>query len=146
MADIAANDQGLIEENIFGFFRCDPMSLPILVGIRFVPIEACALIQRVLMLRHDQPKYTIDVYSPGSREQTGEPVKKFASNGKHAHNSLTVKLSPERERGSAQFFRRSVRERFAIILRCRDRINADLAHHRNSEPDGRAGFGRWPIH
>jgi hypothetical protein len=47
MANIAANDQGLVEENIFGFLRCDLMPLSIVLAIPFVPIEACALIQRL---------------------------------------------------------------------------------------------------
>jgi hypothetical protein len=45
MADVAANDQRFVEENIFSFLRCDLMPFPILVSIRFVPIEACAFSQ-----------------------------------------------------------------------------------------------------
>jgi hypothetical protein len=52
MADIATNDQGLVEENILSFLLRDLMSFPILLDIRFVPIEPDALIERVLTLRH----------------------------------------------------------------------------------------------
>ena len=52
MPDIAANDKGLVKENIFGFFLGDAMAFPILLSICFIPIEADALIQRVLRLRH----------------------------------------------------------------------------------------------
>jgi hypothetical protein len=53
MAKVAANDQGLIEEDVFGFFLCDLMSFPILLTVPFVPVEAGALIERVQAFRHD---------------------------------------------------------------------------------------------
>jgi hypothetical protein len=53
MADIPANDQWLIEEDFLGFFLGNLMSFPILLTIPFVPIEARALIKRVLAFRHD---------------------------------------------------------------------------------------------
>jgi hypothetical protein len=42
MADVAANDQRLVEEYVFSFFLCGPMSLPILPN--FIPIEPGAFI------------------------------------------------------------------------------------------------------
>ncbi len=62
MADIAANNQGLIEEDIFGFFLGDLMPIRFLLNIRFVPIETGAVIQRISTFRHDL-EYTIDIYS-----------------------------------------------------------------------------------
>jgi len=52
MSDITANDQRLAEKNILGFLLGDLMLFPILLDIRFVPIEADALIQRILTHRH----------------------------------------------------------------------------------------------
>ena len=52
MADIAANDQRLAEKNILSFLLGDLMVFPILLNIRFVPIEADALIERVLTRPH----------------------------------------------------------------------------------------------
>ena len=53
MTNITANYQGLIEEQIFGFFRRDPVPFPILMNIRFVPIKSDALVERVPTFRHD---------------------------------------------------------------------------------------------
>ena len=53
IAKVPANDQRLIEEDVFGFFLCDLMSFPILVTVPFVPIEAGAPIKRVQAFRHD---------------------------------------------------------------------------------------------
>jgi len=61
MADIAANDQRLVEENVFGFLRRNLMAIPILWAIRFVPIETSAVVQRVFTFRH-KAQYTIDIY------------------------------------------------------------------------------------
>jgi hypothetical protein len=61
--NIAANDHGLVEENIFRFFRRDPMPLPVLLSVGFVPLEASASVQRVSSFSHTQ-QYTIDIYRP----------------------------------------------------------------------------------
>jgi hypothetical protein len=53
MADITANDQSLAEKNVLGFLLGDLMLFPILLNIRLVPIEADALVQRILARRHD---------------------------------------------------------------------------------------------
>ena len=66
MAPIAADDQRLIEEDVFGFFLGDLMPLPILLSIRFIPIEAGAVFQRVSAFRHAH-QYTMDVYGAASR-------------------------------------------------------------------------------
>jgi hypothetical protein len=42
MPDVAANDQGLIEEDVFGFLRRDTVPFPILRRIRLVPLESRA--------------------------------------------------------------------------------------------------------
>jgi hypothetical protein len=54
MADVPANGKRLVEKNILSFLLSDLMSLPILLSIRFVPIEADTFIQRVLTLRHSK--------------------------------------------------------------------------------------------
>ncbi len=61
VADVTANDQRLIEEDVFGFFWSDLMLLPILLNVGFIPIESGALIQRALAFRHNH-EYTMDVY------------------------------------------------------------------------------------
>jgi len=53
MADVPTNNQWLIEEDFLGFLLGNLMSFPILLTISFVPIEARALIKRVLAYRHD---------------------------------------------------------------------------------------------
>ncbi len=53
MPYIAANDDRLIEEHVFGLFLRNLMSLPILLNIGFVPIETNATVQRVFPFRHD---------------------------------------------------------------------------------------------
>ena len=58
---IAADDERLIEKDVFGFFLGDLMPLPILLSIGFVPIEAGAVLQRVLAFRHAH-QYTMDIY------------------------------------------------------------------------------------
>jgi len=63
MADIAANDYRLIEENVFGFFRGYPMAVPILPGIHFIPVETRAFVQRVFVFRHGY-QYTMGIYEP----------------------------------------------------------------------------------
>jgi hypothetical protein len=40
MPNVTVNDQGLAEKDIFGFFRGDLMPLPVLLSIRFIPLEA----------------------------------------------------------------------------------------------------------
>jgi hypothetical protein len=62
MPDVAANDQGLIEENIFGLLRSDLMPFPILLSVRIVPVEAGTAVQRVSPFRHNH-EYTMDVYT-----------------------------------------------------------------------------------
>jgi hypothetical protein len=41
------------------------MPSPILLSIRFVPIETGAVIQRISTFRHDH-QYTIDIYRPAT--------------------------------------------------------------------------------
>ena len=53
MAEVPTNNQWLIEEDFLGFLLGNLMSIPILLTISFVPIEARALIKRVLAYRHD---------------------------------------------------------------------------------------------
>jgi hypothetical protein len=53
VTDIAANNQRLIEEDIFSLLRRNSMLLPVLLCIRVVPIETNALIQRAPSFRHD---------------------------------------------------------------------------------------------
>jgi hypothetical protein len=53
MAEVPTNNQWLIEEDFLGFLLGNLMSFPILLTISFVPIEARALIKRVLAYRHD---------------------------------------------------------------------------------------------
>lgn len=52
MADIAADHQRFIEEDILGFFRSYPMTFPILVRVGFIPFKTGTRFERVLFLRH----------------------------------------------------------------------------------------------
>lgn len=42
MSRVVPNHQGLAEENILSFFGSDPVKIPILMDISFVPIESYA--------------------------------------------------------------------------------------------------------
>jgi hypothetical protein len=44
MPDITADDQRLVEKNIFCLFRRDSMAFPILLSIRVIPITANAIL------------------------------------------------------------------------------------------------------
>ena len=61
MADIRANDERFIEEDVFGFFLANPMSLPVLGTVGLIPIETRTRVKRVLRLRHDF-QYTTHIY------------------------------------------------------------------------------------
>lgn len=62
MADVAAHDERVIEEDVFRLLWRDLMKVPLLVGIRFVPIETGAVIQWVSALFHHRHQYTIIIY------------------------------------------------------------------------------------
>lgn len=53
MTNLTPDYQGLIEEQVLGFFQCDPVPLPILANVRFVPIKSGAFAERVPRFRHD---------------------------------------------------------------------------------------------
>ncbi len=52
MADVAANDQGFIEEYAFSLLRRDSMAFPVLVRVSFIPFEPGASIERIVVFRH----------------------------------------------------------------------------------------------
>src|ERR1039457_7291032 len=52
VADIAAHDQGLVEEHILSLFGADSMTLPVLVPIGFVPFKTGTGIEWILAFRH----------------------------------------------------------------------------------------------
>ena len=52
MTDIAANDQGCIEKDVFGFLWSDAVPFPVLRCIRFIPIKAGTSIERLFAYRH----------------------------------------------------------------------------------------------
>jgi hypothetical protein len=62
MADVASDHQRFVEEDVFSLLRGDLMPVPVLPGIRVIPIEAYAIIQRVSALRHTY-QYMTDIYA-----------------------------------------------------------------------------------
>src|ERR1039457_3884304 len=57
VTNVAANDQGFMEEHIFGFFRSDPMPSPVLVRVAFLPFKPVTAIQRVFTFRQHPSIY-----------------------------------------------------------------------------------------
>lgn len=62
MADVAANDQRLVEEYVLRFLRRNAMPIPVLLSICIVPIKSHAAIQKIVVIRHIH-QYTMVVYS-----------------------------------------------------------------------------------
>ena len=52
MTDIAADNQRLVEEDIFDLFRSDAMPLPILVRVGFIPFKTRTRFERIFLFRH----------------------------------------------------------------------------------------------
>ena len=62
MAQIAADDQWLVEKHIFGLFWRDLVAVPVLLSVLVIPIETGAVIERVSVVRHSY-KYTMNIYT-----------------------------------------------------------------------------------
>lgn len=52
MANVAADHQGVTEEDILSLVQRNPVQVPILLGIRVVPVKASALLQWIVSISH----------------------------------------------------------------------------------------------
>jgi hypothetical protein len=83
VSDIAAHDQGLVEEDVLSLFGADSMPLPVLVRVCFVPFKTGAAIEEIARFRH------ITEYISAIYTKQDEPAQRSATSSKVAYRKRT---------------------------------------------------------
>src|ERR1017187_4399512 len=67
VADVAAHDQGLVEEHVLSLFRADSMAVPVFLRVGFVPFKTGTGIEWIFAFRH-----ITSIYLPYTRSKTSQ--------------------------------------------------------------------------